>query len=482
MKLGVNIDHIATLRQARKGVEPDPVHAAVLCELGGADGITVHLRGDRRHIQDRDVEVLKRTVATRLNIELAATSEMVEIAAGIQPWQVTLVPERREEVTTEGGLDVVLNAAHLTQTVSRLASHNIRVSLFVDPFLENIRSAHKVGAHAIEINTNAYATARTEGDRSKALRAVDEAARLGDKLGLGVLAGHALTYRNVGPIVEIKAHRRAQHWPRHRGQGRLRGARARGGRNEGAHPVTPVPEGIQAAPSLLVTAGRGGPGPVVTASPARRAPPAQVHRGEPVFPLGIAIGWGLLASTSYPLALLVAFALFAFAMLVHAFVPRLAMAVACSWIFLAVYGAHLFFTGSFGFSRPLAFGLFPGGRDLWRGFSTLRPRRTRPGPWPGSCSSPPFPSRPASGGPCWWRWGVPLPGLGPALHAPPACHPAGPPPPSLADKRRAWTGALGWGTSVLTLLIFCVTLLAPTGDPTSLPIQTALRLSARGAP
>ena len=204
MKLGVNIDHIATLRQARKGAEPDPVHAAVLCELAGADGITVHLRGDRRHIQNRDVEVLKRTVATRLNIEMAATSEMVEIAAGIQPWQVTLVPERPNEVTTEGGLDVILNAAHLTQTVSRLGSHNIRVSLFVDPSLENIRSAHKVGAHAVEINTNAYATARTEADRSKALRAVEEAARLGEKLGLGVLAGHALNYRNVRPIAEIK--------------------------------------------------------------------------------------------------------------------------------------------------------------------------------------------------------------------------------------------------------------------------------------
>jgi pyridoxine 5-phosphate synthase len=204
MKLGVNIDHIATLRQARKGSEPDPVHAAVLCEMAGADSITVHLRADRRHIQNRDVEVLKRTVATRLNIEMAATSEMVEIAAGIQPWQVTLVPERPNEVTTEGGLDVILNGAHLTQTVSRLSSHNIRVSLFVDPSLENIRAAHKVGAQAVEINTNAYATARNEGDRSKALRAVDEAARLGDKLGLGVLAGHALNYRNVRPIAEIK--------------------------------------------------------------------------------------------------------------------------------------------------------------------------------------------------------------------------------------------------------------------------------------
>jgi pyridoxine 5-phosphate synthase len=204
MKLGVNIDHIATLRQARKGTEPDPVHAAVLCELAGADGITVHLRGDRRHIQTRDVELLKRMVTTRLNIEMAATSEMVEISAGIQPWQVTLVPERPNEVTTEGGLDVTIHSAHLSQTTSRLAAHNIRVSLFVDPALDHIRAAHKVGAHAIEINTNAYATARSETDREHALRAVEDAAKLGHKLGLGVLAGHALNYRNVGPIAAIK--------------------------------------------------------------------------------------------------------------------------------------------------------------------------------------------------------------------------------------------------------------------------------------
>jgi len=204
MKLGVNIDHIATLRQARKGAEPDPVHAAVLCELAGADGITVHLRADRRHIQGRDVELLKKTVATRLNIEMAATSEMVEIAAGVQPWQVTLVPERPNEVTTEGGLDVILNSAHIAQTVSRLSAHNVRVSLFVDPSLDNIRAAHKVGAQAVEINTNAYATARSEADRVHALRAVDEAAKMAHKLDLGILAGHALNYRNVEPIAGMR--------------------------------------------------------------------------------------------------------------------------------------------------------------------------------------------------------------------------------------------------------------------------------------
>lgn len=204
MRLGVNIDHVATLRQARKGAEPDPVHAAVLCEMAGADGITVHLRGDRRHIQTRDVELLKKTVATRLNIEMAATSEMMEIAAGVQPWQVTLVPERPNEVTTEGGLDVALNAAHLTQVVHRLTSHGVRTSIFVDPSLEAVRASHKVGAQAVEINTNAYATARSEADRALALKAIDEAVKLASKLGMSVLAGHALNYRNVGPIAEMK--------------------------------------------------------------------------------------------------------------------------------------------------------------------------------------------------------------------------------------------------------------------------------------
>ena len=203
MQLGVNIDHVATLRQARMGIEPDPVHAAVLCELGGADGITVHLRQDRRHIQDRDVELLKQAIATRLNIEMAATSAMVEMAASVQPWQVTLVPEQPNEVTTQGGLDVILNEGHVRQVVSRLSSLNIRVSIFVDPSLDQIRAAHKAGANAIEINTNAYATARTDGSQAAALKSVDEAARMAAKLGLAVLAGHALNYRNTAPIAAI---------------------------------------------------------------------------------------------------------------------------------------------------------------------------------------------------------------------------------------------------------------------------------------
>jgi pyridoxine 5-phosphate synthase len=203
MKLGVNIDHVATLRQARRGFEPDPVQAAVLCELGGADGITVHLRQDRRHIQERDVELLKKTIGTRLNIEMAATTEMVETAAAVQPWQVTLVPERPNEVTTEGGLDVVLNASPIQQAVHRLASHRIRVSLFVDPAISAVRAAHKAGVEAVEINTNAYATARTKDEREGALKAIDESVRLADKLGMEVLAGHALNYRNVAPIAAM---------------------------------------------------------------------------------------------------------------------------------------------------------------------------------------------------------------------------------------------------------------------------------------
>lgn len=203
MRLGVNIDHVATVREARKGAEPDPVHAAVLCELAGADGITVHLRGDRRHIQDRDVELLKRTITTRLNIEMAATSQMVEIAAAVQPYMVTLVPERHGEVTTEGGLDVALNQAHVNQAAGRLASHGVKVSLFVDPHLDQIRAAHKAGGHMVEINTNTYATARNPEEGQAALKAIQEASRLSAKLGMTVLAGHALNYRNVGPICAV---------------------------------------------------------------------------------------------------------------------------------------------------------------------------------------------------------------------------------------------------------------------------------------
>jgi pyridoxine 5-phosphate synthase len=202
-RLGVNIDHVATVRQARRAAEPDPVHAAVLAELGGADGITVHLRSDRRHIQDRDVEILRQVVKTRLNLEMAATQEMLKVALTIKPDQVTLVPERREELTTEGGLDVVLNSVQLKPTIKMLEEGGIHVSLFVDPDLEQVKESHRIDARAVEINTAAYADARDPRARDAALRKVVDAARLGIKLGLGVHAGHGLTYQNVGPIGRV---------------------------------------------------------------------------------------------------------------------------------------------------------------------------------------------------------------------------------------------------------------------------------------
>jgi pyridoxine 5-phosphate synthase len=202
-RLGVNIDHVATLRQARRAPEPDPVHAAVLAELGGAHGITVHLRADRRHMQDRDVEMLRQVVKTRLNLEMGATQEMVRTALTVKPDQATLVPERREELTTEGGLDVILNSAQLRPVVRTLQEAGIQVSLFVDPDLEQVKEAHKIDAQAVEINTASYADARDERLRESSLRKVTDAARLGRKLGLHVHAGHGLTYTNVAAIAAL---------------------------------------------------------------------------------------------------------------------------------------------------------------------------------------------------------------------------------------------------------------------------------------
>jgi len=199
----VNIDHVATVRQARRVKEPDPVHAALLAELGGAHGITVHLRGDRRHIQDRDVEILRQVVKTQLNIEMAATQEMARLALTVNPDQVTLVPERREEVTTEGGLDIVLNSAQLRPFVRTIRDGRIRVSLFVDPDLEQVKESHRIAADAVELNTAAYAESPDEKQRDLALRKVADAARLGTKLGLKVHAGHGLTYDNVGPLAAL---------------------------------------------------------------------------------------------------------------------------------------------------------------------------------------------------------------------------------------------------------------------------------------
>jgi pyridoxine 5-phosphate synthase len=202
-KLGLNIDHIATVRQARGGVEPDPVTAAALGELAGAEGITIHLREDRRHIQDRDLEILRRTVKTKLNLEMAATLEMVRIALKIKPEQVTLVPEKRQELTTEGGLDVIVHAKLITDAVKRLRDGGIVVSLFVDPNQEQIKAANKTGADSIEIHTGAYAEAIGWPEQERELEAIDTAIKLARKVGLGVNAGHGLNYINIKPLAAI---------------------------------------------------------------------------------------------------------------------------------------------------------------------------------------------------------------------------------------------------------------------------------------
>jgi len=202
MRLAVNIDHIATLREARKGHEPEPLAAAVLAEMAGAQGITVHLRSDRRHIQDRDVELLRQTISTRLNVEMAATGEMAAIAARIKPYQVTLVPERPQELTTEGGLDVVAHAAEIETFIARMREAGVQVSIFLDPELAQVRKAKAVGADAIEINTGRYAEASGASAASELAR-IRDAARAGAGEGIEVLAGHGLNYVNVIPIAAI---------------------------------------------------------------------------------------------------------------------------------------------------------------------------------------------------------------------------------------------------------------------------------------
>ena len=205
MRLAVNIDHIATLRQARKADEPDPVVAAAICELAGASGITVHMRGDRRHIQERDVELLRQTVQTWLNVEMAATREMVRLAQQLKPHRVTLVPERREELTTEGGLDVVLHSGNVEGAVRELIGSGIEVSIFVDPDLEQVRACHRVGAPALEINTGKFAEQWRDPKSSREqIEKIENVARGAKKLGMRVFAGHGLTYRNIHPITRIQ--------------------------------------------------------------------------------------------------------------------------------------------------------------------------------------------------------------------------------------------------------------------------------------
>lgn len=202
VELGVNIDHVATLRQARRGTQPDPVAAAVLAELGGADSITIHLREDRRHIQDRDLRVLRQTVSSRLNLELACSKEVVDIAVDLKPDQATLVPERREEVTTEGGLDILSDTSRVAEAVERLQSHGIFVSLFLDPEEDQIRAAAALGVEAVELHTGQYALEQGTKRRQQ-LQRLQQAGALIRQLGLQLHAGHGLDYLNVQPIAAI---------------------------------------------------------------------------------------------------------------------------------------------------------------------------------------------------------------------------------------------------------------------------------------
>ena len=203
VRLGVNIDHVATLRQARGIHEPEPVAAALLAQSAGAHGITVHLRGDRRHIQDRDVRLLREVLTLPLNIECAATAEALESVVPVRPAWVTLVPETREDPITQGGLDVIFLHAHLRQIIRELHSSQIRVSLFVDPQGEQIKMAAKLEADAVEFNTGVYTDLSPGADPATELVRIREAARLGSRLGLKVLAGHGLNRHNVGPIAAI---------------------------------------------------------------------------------------------------------------------------------------------------------------------------------------------------------------------------------------------------------------------------------------
>jgi pyridoxine 5-phosphate synthase len=202
-RLGVNVDHVATLRQARRATYPDPVAAAQLAELAGADQITIHLREDRRHIQDRDLQVLRKTVASRLNLEMAVAPEMLRIAYEVKPDMVTLVPERREELTTEGGLDAVSGREGVRKAVKTLRDADIEVSLFIDPDLDQVKAAHRAEAHAVELHTGRYCDARLAADRRRELSRILDACKAAAKLGLKVAAGHGLNYRNVLPIAAI---------------------------------------------------------------------------------------------------------------------------------------------------------------------------------------------------------------------------------------------------------------------------------------
>lgn len=196
-RVAINVDHVATVRQARLANEPDPVTAAALAELAGAQGIVVHLREDRRHIQDRDVEILHRTVKTKLNLEMAATPAMVQTALRIKPDLVTLVPEKRQELTTEGGLDVMLYEDSLKEVVSTFHEGGIAVSLFINPDLKHIKTAHRLEADYVELHTGSFSEAKTFAKRQEEFERIETAAKLARKLSLGVHAGHGIDYQNV---------------------------------------------------------------------------------------------------------------------------------------------------------------------------------------------------------------------------------------------------------------------------------------------
>lgn len=203
MILGVNVDHVATVREARKTFEPDPVMAATLAILGGADGITIHLREDRRHAKDRDLRLLREVVYCELNLEMAATDEMVRIAIDVRPDMVTLVPEKRQELTTEGGLDVMGQKEHIKETIKRLQGSGIPVSLFINPNIMDVEISKEIGADMVEIHTGLYANAKGK-KQEKELHRVIESVKVGNKLGLLVNAGHGLNYFNVKNIAAIE--------------------------------------------------------------------------------------------------------------------------------------------------------------------------------------------------------------------------------------------------------------------------------------
>ena len=204
MKLGINIDHVATLRQARRGVAPDPVHAASLCEKAGADSIVAHLREDRRHIQDKDIKLLRKNIRTKLNLEMSIAPEIVKIACKIKPYQATLVPEKRKELTTEGGLDVAANSKKISRVLRKLEKCGIRVSLFIGPDRKQIDASKKIGAKIIELHTGRYAGARNNEEKKKFFNQIKFAVNYAKTKGITVNAGHGLDYANSKDVAKIK--------------------------------------------------------------------------------------------------------------------------------------------------------------------------------------------------------------------------------------------------------------------------------------